>query len=290
MKNKMVWILSSVAILITAVIIFFMIPYSITEDGFQKDVQRHSEQSIIQLGVFTEQDIEVLPVPVQNHFRVAGYIDIPKMESMTACVQSASLRESNGKSPMNIRYTVYSFAHTPIRLAYIKSSILGIPFEVYDSTQNGIGFMKGVVAKLFTIFNETGPEMDKSQLLTYLSECFLVPSSIISEYITWEPIDVNHVKAAIAYKGVSGSGIFTFYDNGLVQSFFTSERARIETNGKIDYPGWSIVYEDYYENNGVCIPKTVKTIWHEDDGDLVYFYTNNFNITFDSFSQKKGVF
>lgn len=52
--------------------------------------------------------------------------------------------------------------------------------------------------------------MDKAQLLTYLSECFLIPSALLGGYITWESIDSAYVRAFITYKGVTGSGILTY--------------------------------------------------------------------------------
>jgi len=275
------WVIGSIAALIAGVILFFVMPFSKTKKSFERDVQKHSEQCLAQSGVFSEQEIAPLPEPVQRYFRAAGYIGKPKRTGMTAFMRAVPLKDSKEKPPMIVDYTLRVFVHTPVRLAYIKTSMFGIPFEAYDSSQNGVGFMKGALGKLFTLFNQTGPEMDKGQLLTFLGECPLLPSAILGEYITWEPIDANHAKATIACEGVSGSGIFTFSDTGFVQSFTTDERGRIGTDGSTDYPGWSIVYEDYAEENGVYIPKSVQAVWHEDDGDLVYFDAKNFDVTFD---------
>jgi len=276
----MLWILCSIAVFSATIIIFFKIPYSKTRNCFQKDVQKHSKQSTLQSSTFTEQDIAYLPESVQKHLRVAGYIGKTKAASMSAYMQSVPFRDSNHKPPMIIDYTLHLFAYKPVRLAYIKTSVLGIPFEGYDSTQNGVGFMKGVIGKVITLFNQTGAEMDKGQLLTYLGECLLFPSAILSKYISWEPIDASRAKATITYKGISGSGIFTFSNNGLFHSFYTNERALIKTDGKTTYPGWSAVCEDYRQEDGLYLPKCIKAVWHEDDGDLVYFIESNLNIKF----------
>ena len=248
--------------------------------SFQKAVQIHSEQPLSQSGIFTEQEIEPLPEPVRHHLKAAGYIGKPKPARVTAYMRSVPLKDSNDKPPMIVDYTLCSYAYEPVRLAYIKTSVFGLPFEAFDSTQGGVGFMKGVIAKAFTLFNETGPEMDKAQLMTYLGECFLLPTSIIGGFITWEPIDGNSAKATISYRGISGSGIFTFSDTGFVRSFYTDERARIGKGGEIDYPGWSVVYEDFREKAGIYTPKRAKTIWHEKDGDLVYFDASDISIVY----------
>ena len=277
----MIWILFSIGIFIMMVIVFFLIPFSKTKNNFLNDVQKHSEQPFKQSGVFTEQDIAFLPEPVQRHFRAAGFIGKPKMAKMTTYMKSVPLKESGNKPPMIVDYTLNLFAYKPIRLAYIKTSLFGIPFEGYDSLQDGVGFMKGVLGKVVTLFNQTGDEMDKAQLLTYLAECFLCPAIILNGYIKWESIDKDLVKATITYKNISGSGVFTFSDGGLFQSFSTDERAAVSPDGKTEYPKWSVVVEDYQNIKGINLPKKVKAIWHLNDGDLVYFDANNFEIIFD---------
>ena len=142
--------------------------------------------------------------------------------------------------------------------------------------------MKGVIGKVFTLFNQTGTEMDKAQLLTYLGECFIIPSSILSEFILWEPIDNTHVKVTINYQGISGSGVFTFDENGFVQSFQTAERAKIATDGNVEYPRWSLVYGGFTKKDTVYLPTRLQTIWHETQEDLVYFDANNIQFHFDS--------
>lgn len=86
--------------------------------------------------------------------------------------------------------------------------------------------------------------MDKAQLLTYLGGCFLLPSAVLGNEITWESIDATHVKASISYMGV---------------------------NGSVDYPKWSLVYDDFREKDGTFYLTRLKTIWHDSKGDLVYF-------------------
>jgi len=148
-----------------AVIVFFQIPYSPTRSAFQKDVQIHTEQSSAMLSrVFAEQDIAHLPEPVQNHFRVAGLIGQPMMTSTRAFMQSVPLYDAIDKPPMIIDYTLYLFAHKPVRLAYIYTSMFGIPFEGFDSTQDGVGFMKGVIGKYSLCLMKPAPKWTKGSL------------------------------------------------------------------------------------------------------------------------------
>jgi len=281
-KRKIIWILGSVVVLIAATITFFQIPYSPVRHEFQRDLQRHTERSYMQTGVFTEHDIARLPEPFQNHFRVAGIIGQPIMSRVSIHVPSAAIFQSPDSSPMVLDYTFYLFGYRPVRLAYMNTSMFGIPFEAYDSFQGGVGFMKGIIGKVFTLFNVTGVEMDRGQLLTYLGEVLLIPSAIFNEHITWEEIDTNRARATITYGELSGSGIFTFGDDGFMQSFRTDERARIGTDSSIDFPEWSAVIKGWIRSeSGMYIPSHFMAVWHEQDGDFVYFEpTSGFEIKF----------
>ena len=271
-KRTLKWIMGGALVLVAAVATFFRIPYSPVSRGFQRDVQWHTEQSNMRTSVFTEQDIAHLPEPLQNHLRATGVIGQPIMSGFSMVVPAAPLYQSSDGVPLVLDYHLYVFAYAPVRLAYMRTSMFGIPFEAYDSLQNGTGFMRGVIGKVVTLFNETGLEMDRGQLLTYLGEAAMLPSLIFSDYIVWEPIDAHNVRATITDGQVSGSGIFTFGEDGFVRYFRTNERARIGTDGSIEFQDWSIIYEDWAESeHGIYIPHHFKVIWHEPQGDFVYF-------------------
>lgn len=277
----MTWIIAIVFLIATAIIIFLKMPYSVIKVQFNKDISFYTNQIASKTDTrITELDIKILPEAVQNHFLVSKYIGKESSSIMKAYIISAPLKDANDKPPMLVNYTLCSFADEPVRLAYIKTSMFGIPFEAYDSTQSGIGFMKGVLGKVITLFNQCGAEMDKAQLLTYLGECFLLPHTVLSDYITWKVIDCTHAKATISYKGITGSGIFTFHEQGFVQSFQTDQRARIGNDGSVSYPMWSLVYDDFQEKDGIFCPARLKTIWHDSTGDFVYFDANNIEFVY----------
>ena len=268
-------ILLTICLGTVGILIFLKMPYSATKAQFQKDIRTYINQTGKNDTMITEQDIERLPEPVQTHFRISGYLGKGKKNAIKAYITSAPLKDANDKPPMIVDYTLCSFADKPVRLAYIKTSMYGIPFEAYDSTQSGAGFMKGVLGKVIPLFEQRGAEMDKAQLLTYLGECFLIPSAILGNDITWEAIDSTHTKASISYMGITGSGMFTFDEKGFVQSFQTDQRARIGNDGSVDYPKWSLIYGDFQEKDGMFYPTKLKTIWHDSKGDLVYFDASN---------------
>ncbi len=270
------WILVVIVIL-AAVVVFLKLPYSKLLSEFRGTVDSRISSTNKQADVFAEKDLEGLPLPVQKYFRFCGWLGAPKMSYMKAYLTEVDFKMSE-KRTIKIDYVQYNFVEKPDRFAFIKSSMFGVPFEGFDSYNSGIGSMKGVFAKVIPLFDQRGTDMNKSCLVTILAECLLVPNVVLQDYIEWEEIDDTHVKATISYYGISGSGVFTFDENGAVLSFKTSDRTATDMNGSIREAEWSAVYSDYENVNGIKQPKVLKSIWHYPEGDSVYFNENEVGV------------
>lgn len=271
-RRKSMYILWIVIGIIAFIIIYFVQPLSALKSGFNKNAHELISQTKHEDGVFTKEEIAKLPAPVQRYFSYCGFIGKQKMAYMKAEFKNVDFSTGVNKPTLKIDYTQYNFVDKPNRIAFIDSSMFGIPFQGFDSYKNGIGSMKGVIAKTFTLFDQRGVEMDKGCLVTYLSECLLVPNVALQDFITWEPIDDNHSKATISYYGISVSGIFTFDDDGKMLSFTTDDRAAVSFDGKKQSVRWSAVCSDYYKNDdGIMQPGNLEAVWHYPEGDLIYF-------------------
>jgi len=263
-------IIGTLICVIGIMVLFFNIPYSKTKTEFDMIVSNLIAEADHQQDVFREEDISGLPTPVQRYFQYCGYIGTPKMFYMKISYQDVDFSFGKDKR-IKIDYTQYNFVNQPDRIAYIDSSMYGIPFEGLDAFLDGAGSMKGVIAKLFTLFDQAGEVMDESSLVTFLSEILLVPNAALQDYIKWEPIDDLHAKATISCYGISASGIFSFNENGEMISFVTEDRSAVATDGSSERIKWSVFCDDYIEVNGIKKPTVFQAIWHYDDGDLVYF-------------------
>jgi len=274
-KKIMLWILAVIALLISGIVIWFNIPYSSIKSEFAELLSYQMQKEQIPNEIFTTQDILRLPSPVQKYFKYCGFIGTPKMSNMKASYNDVNFVLSPDKPKLKIKYTQYNFVAKPERIALIDTSMYGIPFEGIDAYKNGAGSMKGVIAKAYTLFNQKGEGMDKSGLVTCLSESLLIPNLALQDFISWEAIDETHAKAAISYYGISASGIFAFDNNGAMTSFTTDDREYADTKGNIQRVKWSAFCEDYKDVNGIKQPTTLKAIWHFKTGDLVYFEGRN---------------
>ena len=128
------------------------------------------------------------------------------------------------------------------------------------------------IAKAITLFNQTGADMDKACLATFLAESLFAPTILLKDYIIFEEINDFEVRATISYKGQTASGIFNFNEQYEMISFTTNDRAVANTDGTVEYIPWSALCGDYtVAKNGIKYPTKFQAVWNYSDGDFTYF-------------------
>ena len=274
MKRTMKIMLISIALILLFFVIWFCIPYSPLKAAFQKDNKNQRIENRLYTGdeVFTASDFYDFPVAVQKYIENNGYIGKKKMNFVKMEYHDVDFCQGRNGPILTIDYTQYDYVSTPSRLALIESSMFGIPFQGYDYYQNGTGGMKGVIAKLFTLFDQTGEEMDRACLVTYLAESMFAPTALLQDYMDLEEISEYQVKATVTAYGQTVSGIFTFNENYEMVSFYTNDRAVATSDGTMESVPWSAVCGDYkFGADGINHPTSFQAIWNYKDGDFIYF-------------------
>lgn len=279
-KRALKIILLVLVLFIGISIIFFKIPYSKTKQQFNNLKQSLISNTSSIDDQFTSKDIEHLPLPVKNYFINCGFIGKEKMTYMKAEYSNVDFSLGKGKPTIKMDYTQFNFVSKPERIALIDSSMFGIPFEGLDSYINGVGSMKGVIAKLFNLFNQKGKSIEKASLVTILSESLLIPNVALQDYIAWNEIDDYHVEGVITFYGNSAKGIFTFNDNYEMISFTSEDREATSMDGAVEKVRWTAACSDYKVIDGIKRPTKFQAIWNYDEGDFVYFNSDNINITY----------
>ena len=259
--------------ILALIVIWFLIPYSPLKTQFKKDIRSLQKETIYEKNdLFTKDEFAGLPEPLQKYVEACGYIGKPKMNWVCMTYDDVDFKQGKDGPSLKIDYTQYDFVSVPCRMAFIDSSMFGVPFEGYDSYLDGKGGMKGVVGKVVTIFNETGLQMDQACLVTYLAESLFAPSILLSNYITWEEIDAYHVKAVITCSGQTASGIFTFNEKNEFVSFTTEDRSATNSDGVIENIPWMASCDRYQvAENGISYPTSFSATWQYPDGDFTYF-------------------
>ena len=273
-KRKMFILIGGLFVLIGIILIWFYVPYSPVKRDFQNDIDALMSENQLRTNneVFTKEDFISLPVAIQKYIQNCGYIGTPKMSYLRMEYNNVDFSQGKNHPTLKIDYMQYNFINEPCRMALIDSSMFGIPFEGYDYYQNGTGGMKGVIAKAITLFDQTGVDIDKACLATFLAESLFAPTILLQDYITFEEISDFEVQATISYKEQKASGIFTFNEQYEMISFTTNDRAVAGTDGSMEYIPWSALCGDYQISvNGIKYPSKFQAVWNYPDGDFIYF-------------------
>lgn len=278
-KKKVAMILTIVIFVIVAIAIYFNIPYSRLRNEFKKYMDLCHEESYKaeEQKIF---DLESMPEPLQKFYQFTGLDKEMYSYHVGFYFKEADFLNSTSNKYMKIKYDEHIYGKAPSHLAFIDSSMYGIPFQGLDSYVDGDGRMKGVIAKNFTIFNIDGESMDKSALVTWLAETIFMPTEFLSGRISLEEIGDNSIKASIENKGIIVSGVFHFDNEGRLIRFDTEDRAYTKNDGTMEYTSWSAYFDDYQKKGDYMLPDNLKAVWHFADADQKYFDGHNIKYTF----------
>ena len=283
-KGKFKMIIGIVLVMIISVLVWFFVPYSPLKNEFVSTISNLKASNAIDTDkdYFKAEEFEHLPTTIQKYIQNSGFINTQKMSYMKMEYHDVTFVQGRGGLSLNIDYIQYNYVHDVARFAFIDSSFYMIPFQGFDYFNNGIGGMKGVLGKAITLFDQTGTDMDKACLVTYLAESLFVPSAILEGNIEFNQIYEYEVEATMTYKNISVSGVFKFNDRYEMISLKTNDRAVANTDGSIEYVPWSVKCDDYTTNeNGIKLPSKFQAIWNYEDEDFVYFDGSAYEIVYD---------
>ena len=110
---------------------------------------------------FTKEVFAGFPPLLQNYLETCGYIGSPRKSVLNMEYKKVDFALGLNRPKLKIDYSQFDFADAPTRLAFIDSKMFGVPFQGYDYYIEGKGGMKGVLAKLFQLFDQTGKEIER---------------------------------------------------------------------------------------------------------------------------------
>lgn len=235
-------------------------------------------------GLFSESDLEGLPLPVRRYLEVCGFVGRKRMSNVQTHWKNVSLRRALNAGWMPISCEQFNSVTEPMRIAYMRGRLLGIfPFEGRDIYQAGEGNMLIRLMKYITVGDARGQAMNESSLVTLLAEAFLAPSYVLQDYIRWEEADTHSVRASIAFNGIQVSGTFFFNEEGLMERFVSEDRNMVDQDGTSRKMPWSAFAGDYFRQaDGLLVPGSLQAVWHLEEGDFAYFKGEITGLTFDA--------
>jgi hypothetical protein len=280
-RNKVMIIFGIILILAGLILVYWNISYSPFKKAFQKDMKNRLNATAENQELCTQEEIQKLPEALRKHCEYIGLTGSKKNNAVNVVFHNTKfVFDSKKGTILDMKYDLWLFYDKPFRSAFCKSGMFGVPFDGIDySKDDKIGGMKGILGKAVEIFNVHNEQMYKASLISLLAEgAGLNPCILLSDYVTYEEIDSTHVKAAITYQKVKGTGIFTFDEDGRLTEFESDERQVEEINGKMTPIGWKAKYKDYKKSGSILLPGSIDVIKVYQDKEVVYFSSKDMEV------------
>lgn len=223
-------------------------------------------------AVLEEGDVATLPAPVQRFLRSSGYVGAPRRAHAEVVWSESRIRMGPERKWLRLETRQLNGVAEPSRFAYMRARLFGVfPFEGKDTYSEGHGRMHMKLLGLFTVGDDQSAEMDQSALVTILAEALLVPSYAVAPYIAWEAVDERSARATIRHRGIQASGVFHFNERDEFVRFETRDRFYATRDGGHRLVPWSAEVLEYVEQDGLKLPRSMRAVWHLDEGDYEYF-------------------
>lgn len=139
-----------------------------------------------------------------------------------------------------------------------------------DKYTHGHGHMLIKPLAAFTAVDATGPEMDQSTLLRYLSEMPWFPTAFLTvPDIEYRDAGPDCFEAVLTHGGRTVRGRFTIAADGALSRFDTDDRYR-EIDGAMIRMPWYGTYDDPAVFDGMRVPTSAAVSWETPEGPLTY--------------------
>ena len=250
-----------------------------TKSLFKHEVENRFKELQDTARLITKSDLDKLPEPIANFLEHCGWLgkEIP-LNFHAKFSGEFSMKEGKYQK---IHAEQYNWLDEPTRIFHIQNWMMG---GRHHFDKNG-AFMLIKLFKRIKLVNAKGPEMNQSELVTYLNDLFiLAPGALVYIPIQWEILNEQKVKATISYFGNTVSAEVSFNKNHEMVNFISIDRYASSDGKKTELLPWSTPIRNYVELNGIKVPTYGEAIWHFPDHDFNYI---KFNIKEVSWNTKK---
>lgn len=217
----------------------------------------------------TAHDLAPLPAPVQRWLRQAQVMGKRPIQAVRL-TQRARLRLNPEQNWMAAEAQQTFCVDNPgfVWKVNIQMNPL-LKIVGRDKYVEGRGEMLIKLLGLIPVAEAQGPEIDQGTMLRFLAEMVWFPTAALSSYLSWEEVSENQARATMTYGGQSVSGVFTFTDEGYVQSF--SAQRYMESNGQYSLEEWLVKAVEHKDFGGIVIPYKAQVVWNLDTGPFHWF-------------------
>lgn len=218
----------------------------------------------------TEADLQRLPAAAQRYLRRVGVVGLPRVYNFRATF-SGMIRTADDAPWMQFKADQYSFLEPATRLFLIEASRGGIPFRGLHELQDDSATMRVRVAELITAVEASGPEMLRSETVTYFNDLWLLaPAALLDADITWLQSDEHVLQCRFRRRGVEIGATLYFDAEGDLVNFVSLDRSKSADGKHFDNYPWATPLSAYRQFGDVRLWSHGDAVWHEPGADVTY--------------------
>lgn len=268
MQGKGIWrTVALVGVAVVGVIVMTMTIFSRQmHNQYEAEVrQALALQAQDGFALLTEADIATLPVPVQRYLAYVGALGKPKVWDFRA-EMSGRMRNDDQSGWMQVDAKQYNFFENPVRMFYIKGSVLGIPAYGLHAYKDAQGSMLIKALGVVPVVDQKGVEMNRADTVTLLNDMALfAPATLIDPRVAWQELDEQTVIATMANGENVVSATLSFAEDGRLTDFYSQDRFR-----GYERTDWSTPVSEYAQFGDYRLPTKANALWHLPDRAFSY--------------------
>lgn len=220
--------------------------------------------------LITEEDLQHLPIPVQQYLEYVGVIGTPKVYDYHITF-SGNFKMSETQDFAAFKAEQISYSTDISRFFYMTLSYKGITFAGLHEFKDGTAEMRIRLLDVFQIVKNTGEQMNQAETVTIFNDMVIMaPATLMDSRITWETISDTEVIGTFTNEGITISARLIFNDDHQLVNFISDDRYVATSDGENVLVTWSTPITEYKEQNGLLLPYKGSAIWHYDDHDFEY--------------------
>jgi hypothetical protein len=219
-------------------------------------------------------ELQSLPAPVQSYFR-AVLEDGQPMVAGVSVRHTGTFNMGEGAEDSWKPFTSDQVVVTQRpgfdwdgRVAMMP----GLPVSVHDAYVAGEGVLHASLLGLVSVVDMRGRgEVAEGELMRFFAEAAWYPTALLpSQGVRWEGLDDRSARATLEEGDISLTMLFTFDEEGLIDTVRTESRGRA-VGGEVVPTPWRGRFWQYEERGGMRVPLDGEVAWLPPEGEKPYW-------------------
>ncbi|NEX64848.1 DUF6920 family protein [Noviherbaspirillum galbum] len=222
---------------------------------------------------YSPRELDGLPAPVQAYFRTV----LKDGQNLI----SAARVEHHGTFNMGDEREMWKPFSSDQRVILRRpgfdwnarvNMLPGVPVHVHDAYVGGEGILHAALLGLFTVADMRGTKAAaEGELMRFLAEAAWYPTALLpGQGVQWTSVDHHSARATLVDGDIMVSLLFTFNEQGLIDTVSAPARGRTVGDRIIPTP-WQGRFWNYEVRDGMLVPLSGEVSWVPADGIKPYW-------------------